>query len=99
MAPIATVCNNNKMKKIATEPAEPAMDVEEPNIPTVSSSPPPPAVEAPLSEYIFIIITNSKERHNANDINCSKQQLTTFINVVSVATRFNCFRSSSIYHA
>lgn len=60
MAPIATICNNNKMKKIATEPVN---EIEEPTISTAStspsSSPPPPpplpAVEAPLSEYFIIV--------------------------------------------
>lgn len=44
MAPIATVCNNNKMKKLATEALP---EAEEPAISTVS---PPAPVEAP-SEY------------------------------------------------
>lgn len=48
MAPIATVCNNNKMKKLATEAVP---EAEEPAIPTVS--PPAATVEAPTSEYFY----------------------------------------------
>lgn len=47
MAPIATVCNNNKMKKLATDAVP---EAEEPAISTVS---PPAAMDAPISEYIF----------------------------------------------
>lgn len=45
MAPIATVCNNNKMKKLATEAVP---EAEEPAIPTIL---PPAAVAVPISEY------------------------------------------------
>lgn len=47
MAPIATVCNNNKMKKLATEAVS---EAEEPAIPTVS---PPATMGAPISEYFY----------------------------------------------
>lgn len=47
MAPIATVCNNNKMKKLATEAVA---QTKEPAITTVSPS---AAVEARISEYFL----------------------------------------------
>lgn len=52
MAPIATVCNNNKMKKLA---AEAVPEAEEPAISTVS---PPAAMDASISEYITFAPSN-----------------------------------------